>query len=184
LSPDHDIRLVYTRLLAGPADYHFGGFRAVPLSKYQVQYPRPLMAGTRCHMMAMYVVLESYLGMVCDYPEAYEGQDGFEFVKEVPTTWDETKVVNGGVNKFITIARRKGAEWFVGTITDTAAREMEIPMDFLGEGEYTATIYTDSEKCTEDPNLLDKTIRVVTKKDTIRIKAMAGGGQVMHIRKK
>ncbi len=61
-------------------DYHLGGFRAVPDSLFKVQYTRPLMMSTRCHMLAMYVVLESYLGMVCDFPAAYEGQPGFEFI--------------------------------------------------------------------------------------------------------
>jgi alpha-glucosidase len=68
ITPDHDLNIVFTRMLAGPSDYHMGGFRAVPPSKYKVQYTRPLMIGTRCHMLAMYVVLESYLGMVCDFP--------------------------------------------------------------------------------------------------------------------
>lgn len=184
LSPDHDIKLAYTRLLAGATDYHLGGFRAVPLSKYRTQYTRPLMAGTRCHMLAMYVVLESYVGMLCDYPDAYEGQPGFEFLRIVPTTWDETKVVNGEVNKFITVARRKGNDWFVGTITDNTARELEITLSFLGEGEYIADIYTDSDKDNENPNLLNKRTQTVTRKDTIKINAMAGGGEVMYIRKK
>ena len=68
-------------MLAGSTDYHLGGFRAVPDSKFKVQYTRPLMLGTRCHMLAMYVVLENYLQMVCDYPAAYEGEPGFEFIK-------------------------------------------------------------------------------------------------------
>lgn len=62
---------------------------------------------TRCHMLAMYVVLESYLGMICDTPEAYEGQPGFEFLKAVPTTWDQTVVPNASVNKYVTIARKR-----------------------------------------------------------------------------
>jgi alpha-glucosidase len=184
LSPDHDIRLAYTRLLAGATDYHLGGFRAVPLSKYRTQYTRPLMAGTRCHMLAMYVVLESYVGMLCDYPDAYEGQPGFEFLKIVPTTWDETVVVNGEINKFITIARRKGNDWFVGTINDNTARDIEISLNFLGGGEYTADRYTDSQKNNEDPNLLEKKTEAVKRTDIIHLKTMAGGGEVMHIRKK
>jgi alpha-glucosidase len=88
ITPDHDLNIVFTRMIAGPTDYHLGGFRAVPDSLFKVQYTRPLQLGTRCHMLAMYVVLENYLGMVCDYPAAYEGQPGFEFLKMVPTIWD------------------------------------------------------------------------------------------------
>jgi alpha-glucosidase len=107
LSPDHDLNIVFTRMLAGSTDYHLGGFRAVTPDKFKTQYTRPLMAGTRCHMLAMYVVLENALGMVCDYPAAYEGEPGFEFIKEVPTTWDETKVLNAEVDKYITTCKKE-----------------------------------------------------------------------------
>jgi alpha-glucosidase len=85
LSPDHDINMPFTRMLAGSTDYHLGGFRAVPPEKFRTpHYTAPQVLGTRCHMLAMYVVLENYLQMVCDYPAAYEGQDGFEFIKAIP----------------------------------------------------------------------------------------------------
>ena len=86
---DHDISMPFTRLLAGTADYHLGGFRALPKDKFKIQQSNPYVTSTRCHMLAMYVVLESYLGMICDTPEAYEGQPGFEFLQTVPTTWDK-----------------------------------------------------------------------------------------------
>jgi len=184
LSPDHDIHMPFTRLLAGATDYHLGGFRAVPPSKYRMQYTRPLMGGTRCHMLAMYVVLESYLGMVCDYPEAYEGQPGFEFIKEIPTTWDETKVIDADLNEFITIARKKNNEWYVGTITNHAAREISVPLTFLDDSNYIAEIYSDADDVHENPNHLEKKTIPVTKKDIIKIKIAGGGGQVMRISKK
>src|SRR5436853_5385334 len=121
-------------MLAGSTDYHLGGFRAVPADKFKTQYTRPLMAGTRCHMLAMYVVLENYLQMVCDYPAAYEGEQGFDFIKEVPTTWDETEVIDAKVGEYISIARRKGNDWYIGTITNHEAREVKIPLNFLGGG--------------------------------------------------
>ena len=66
----------FTRLLAGATDYHLGGFRSLPRDKFKNQERNPYVMSTRCHMLAMYVVLESYLGMICDTPEAYEGQHG------------------------------------------------------------------------------------------------------------
>jgi alpha-glucosidase len=183
LSPDHDITMPFTRMLAGATDYHLGGFRAVPPSKYRTQYSRPLMAGTRCHMLAMYVVLESYLGMVCDYPEAYEGQPGFEFIKEVPTVWDETKVLGAAINEFITLARKKNNEWYIGTITNHSARELNIPLNFLDDGNYLMDSYTDADDVAEDPNHLNMQTRTVTASDIIKVKLAAGGGQVMRIRK-
>ncbi len=184
LSPDHDINMPFTRMLAGSTDYHLGGFRAVPPSKFRAQYTRPLMLGTRCHMLAMYVVLENYLQMVCDYPAAYEGEPGFEFIKEVPTTWDETRVLDETkAFQLITIARRKNNDWYVGTITDHSSRLLNIPLGFLGDGKYTAEIYSDATDVNENPNHLIKQTKTVTKKDVITIQVAAGGGEVMRIMK-
>ncbi|MEO6328705.1 MAG: glycoside hydrolase family 97 catalytic domain-containing protein, partial [Ginsengibacter sp.] len=87
ITPDDDINIPFTRGLAGCTDYHLGGFRAMPKDNFKVQTLRPHVLGTRCHMLAMYVVLENHMAMVCDEPEAYEGQDGFDFLREVPTVW-------------------------------------------------------------------------------------------------
>ena len=138
-------------MIAGSTDYHMGGFRAVPDSLFKVQYTRPLMLGTRCHMLAMYVVLENYLGMLCDYPAAYEGEPGFEFMRQVPTTWDETKVINAKIGEYITIARKKDNDWYVGTINDHSARDLTISLNFLGDGNYMAEIYSDAEDVSYRP---------------------------------
>jgi alpha-glucosidase len=183
ISPDHDINMPFTRMLAGSTDYHLGGFRAVPPAQFRAQYTRPLMLGTRCHMLAMYVVLENYLGMVCDYPEAYEGQPGFEFIKEVPTVWDETKVVDAGVCQYITIARKNKADWFVGSITDHQPRDLIIPLDFLPEGAYTADIYSDAPDVNQNPNHLNKQTKTVVRNDSLTIHLASGGGAVIHLKK-
>ena len=181
LSPEHDLDIVFTRLLAGATDYHLGGFRAVPPSKFKTQYTRPLMAGTRCHMLAMYVVLESYLAMVADYPSAYEGQQGFDFIQKVPTVWDETRVLNAEVGESVTIARRKGEDWYIGSINNTKARTLTIPLSFLSDGKYTATMYTDAADVDKNPNNLIQRKQVVSKADVITVALAAGGGQVMQL---
>ena len=183
VTPDHDLDIVFTRMLAGSTDYHLGGFRAVPDSLFKVQYTRPLMLGTRCHMLAMYVVLENYLQMVCDYPAAYEGQEGFDFIKKIPTTWDETKVINAKIGEYITIARKKNNDWYVGTINDHSARDLSIPLDFLGDGNYVAEIYHDAPDVNVNPNHLEKETRAVTKKDLVTVRLASGGGMVMHLKK-
>lgn len=183
LDPDHDINIPFTRMLGGSTDYHLGGFRAVPRSKFRAQYTRPLMLGTRCHMLAMYVILENYLGMVCDYPEAYEGQPGFEFIKEIPTVWDETKVLDAKVGEFITIARRNKNDWFIGTITNHSSREIKITFNYLPEGKYIADIYTDAADTNENPNHLTKQSVMVTKENIQNISIASGGGMVIHVRK-
>jgi alpha-glucosidase len=178
LSPDHDINIPFTRMLAGSTDYHLGGFRAVPPEKFTAQYTRPLMLGTRCHMLAMYVVLESYLGMVCDYPEAYEGQPGFDFIKKVPTVWDEIRVLDASVGEFVVIARKKDDDWFIGAITNSSARELSIPLSFLGAGTYQTIVHTDSS---DDPNAVNETIQQFNKDSKLNVRLAAGGGMVAHI---
>lgn len=184
VTPSHDLNIVFTRMLAGPSDYHMGGFRAAVDSLWKVQYTRPLMMGTRCHMLAMYVVLETYLNMVCDYPAAYEGQPGFDFVKTVPTIWDETKVLNAAVGEYITIARRKNNEWFVGSITNNESREISIPLDFLGEGKWIADIYMDATNVGSNPDHLNLETRLVKDTETVQVHLAAGGGSAWRIRKK
>jgi alpha-glucosidase len=181
LSPDHDINMPFTRLLAGPTDYHLGGFRAVPPAKFKTQHSRPLMIGTRCHMLAMYVVLESYLAMVCDYPAAYEGQPGFKFIEDVPTSWDETIVPIAELHEFVTIARRKGQDWFIGTINNTKARAIQLPLKFLPVGNFTAEIYSDADDTAEDPNHLTTTVQTLSNTDTITLRIAAGGGQAIRL---
>jgi alpha-glucosidase len=181
ITPDHDLNIVFVRMIAGSTDYHMGGFRAVADSLFKVQYTRPLMLGTRCHMLGMYVVLESYLGMLCDYPAAYEGEPGFEFVKTVPTTWDETRVLDAVLHEYIIIARRKGADWYIGSINNHDSRTIEIPLNFLPEGEFNATIYTDAADVNEHPNNLVKRDQKVHAGDRLSLTMAGGGGTAIHI---
>ncbi|MFL5772323.1 MAG: glycoside hydrolase family 97 protein [Flavisolibacter sp.] len=180
ITPDHDLDIVFTRMIAGSTDYHLGGFRAVPDSQYRIQYTRPLMLGTRCHMMAMYVVLENYLGMVCDYPEAYEGQPGFEFIKEVPTTWDETRVIDAKLHEYIIIARRKGNDWYIGAINNHQARSITIPINFIQAGNYSVTLYKDVIGA--NPNYIDKEEKKIQRGDKIIVALASGGGMVIHVK--
>jgi alpha-glucosidase len=180
LSPDHDINIPFTRMLAGSTDYHLGGFRAANPAQYKQQYTRPLVLGTRCHMLAMYVVLENYLQMVCDYPAAYEGEDGFEFIRAIPTTWDQIFVPDAVPGEFISIARRKGQEWYLGAISNHQDRIIQVPLQFLGTGKYLAEIYSDADDAFANPNHLNRESREVTGTDRISLKLASGGGAVIH----
>jgi alpha-glucosidase len=181
VKPDHDIMMPFTRLLAGATDYHLGGFRAVPESDYKTQFTRPLMVGTRSHMLAMYVVLESYLASLCDYPQAYEGEPGFEFLKQVPTTWDETRVPDAKVGEYVTVARRKGGDWYVGSLNNSKSRMIKVTFNFLPPGNYTAELYSDAPDVEQNPNHLTKQTKTVSRDDILTIKLAAGGGQVMRL---
>jgi len=181
ITPEDDLNVVFTRLLAGPTDYHLGGFRAVPAAGYRPQFTRPLVLGTRCHMLAMYVILESYLGMVCDYPAAYEGQPGFDFIKAVPTTWDETKAPAAVPGEWVTIARRKGSAWYVGTINNSTPRQVTMPLNFLSPGSYEVTIYRDADDAAAQPNHLIVETRTVQASDTLTATLAPGGGMAVRL---
>lgn len=183
VNADHDISVPFTRLLAGPTDYHLGGFRALPRSEFKIQYVNPYVMSTRCHMMAMYVVLENHLTSLCDTPMAYEGQPGFEVLRTVPGTWDEMHVPLAEFNKYVTVARRNGTDWWVGTLNDGTARTLNLELDFLGEGEYRAEVYTDAPDAEKNPNHLSKEIRTVTRKDKIELPLAVDGGAVLRISK-
>ena len=122
--------------------------------------------------------------MVCDYPAAYEGQPGFEFIKEIPTTWDEIKVIDAKVSEYILIARRKNNEWYIGAINNHEGRWVTIPLRFLGEGKYDAEIYTDADDTNENPNHLILQKQTIAKEDNLSLKLAAGGGLVIHLKKK
>ncbi len=89
--PAHNLDIAFVRMLAGPLDYHQGGMRSVLPENYQPHDKGPSVQGTRGHQLAMYVVYQNHLPMLADYPAAYEGQAGLDFLAEVPATWDETR---------------------------------------------------------------------------------------------
>ena len=119
--------------------------------------------------------------VVCDHPTAYEGQPAFEFIKKVPASWDETRVINARVGDYITIARRRGKEWYVGSMTDWSPRELEIPLSFLGEGEFTAEIYADAADAERNPKNVVVTKKQVNRGTVLKVKLAAGGGNAIRI---
>lgn len=183
VNADHDIAIPFTRMLAGATDYHLGGFRALPRSEFKIQYVNPHVMSTRCHMLAMYVVLENHLTSLCDTPKAYEGQPGFEVLRTVPGTWDEIRVPLAKMNEHVTVARRSGSDWWVGSLNNGAERNLKLELDFLSEGDYQATIYTDAEDVDRNPNHLDRQVRKVTRKDIIELNLAKDGGALLHIRR-
>jgi alpha-glucosidase len=183
ITPDDDLNVVFTRLMAGPTDYHLGGFRAVTAANYKAHYTHPEVLGTRCHMLAMYIVLESYLPMVCDDPTAYEAQDGFDFIKRIPGTWDETRVPVALPGQWAAIARRKNTDWFLGAINSSTARESAVSLSFLPTGRYEATVYTDAADAAVHPNNLTRETRIVQSSDSLSVALAAGGGLAVYLRK-
>ncbi len=175
-TPEHDVMLAFTRMLAGPMDYGPGGFNNVTPADFQPREVKPMVMGTRAHQLALYVVFDSPLMMVSDAPEAYQGQKDFEFIKNLPATWDQIRVVNGRVGEFVTVARQSGREWYLGGITNGDAREVEIPLEFLGPGDYTAEIYADAPDAGVTPKhtaIEQKRLNAATR---LKLSLAPGGG--------
>jgi len=131
----------------------------------------------------MYVVLENYLPMVCDYPDAYIGQPGFEVIKKIPGSWDATKVIAAELDQYVSIARRKNDSWYVGTITNNDARKITIDLKFLSLGKYGAEIYSDAKDANENANHLTKEKKIVDKNTILNLALAPGGGNMIILNK-
>lgn len=142
--PDHLPTVAFTRMLAGPIDFTPGIFN-LKLAPYKEDSQ---VNTTLAHQLALYVVIYSPVQMAADLPEYYEGHPAFQFIREVGVDWEQSKVLNGEVGDYVTIARQeRGSDrWFLGSITDEQSRELEASLDFLPAGSnYVATIYKDGE---------------------------------------
>jgi alpha-glucosidase len=175
-TPEHNLLMAFTRLLAGPMDYHLGGFRAVTRAEFKPHVIAPNVLGTRGHHLAMYVCFDNPNPMVCDYPAAYEGQPGLDFLTTVPTWWDETRVLVGEIGEVLVTARRRGQTWYVGGMAATRARELELPLSFLGPEKFTARVWKDAPESETKPNRLTTESFPAVSNDTLRVRLAAGGG--------
>lgn len=181
VSPVHNTTLPFTRMLAGPLDYTPGAFGNSNLENFVARQQQPMSLGTRAHELALYVVVESPLQMVSDYPEHYAGQHDFEFIKQVPATWDEVRVIEGRPMENITIARRSGKDWYIGSITNWDARDVRVPLGFLDEGKYTAEIYADAPDAATNATHTTFTTQTVDKSTVLDVKMVSGGGNAIWI---
>ncbi len=183
-TPQHNVDVAYTRALAGPTDYHLGGFRSASPAKFVPQSANPHVLGSRCHHLALYVIYENPMPMVSDSPSAYEGQVGFEFLKEVPTTWDETRFLSGQAGEFIVLARRKDRTWYLGGITNGTARDLSVPLDVLGPGEFEVEVFVDGSLSEDEPNAIRRESQIVEGGGKLAVKLAPGGGFVAKIHPK
>ncbi len=176
VTPEHDVTIPFTRMLAGPMDFTPGAFRNAARARFAPADRAPFSQGTRAHQLAMFVVFESPLAMLADYPEAYEGQPGLEFLERVPTVWDETKIPGGRPAEFVVAARRHEREWFVGAMTNWDARDLDVPLGFLGPGSYEAVLFLDGPRAESDGSDTRLERRRVTRGDRLSLHLASGGG--------
>ncbi|GAA0739034.1 glycoside hydrolase family 97 protein [Gaetbulibacter jejuensis] len=184
--PEHLPIVAFTRMLSGPIDYTPGIFNI----KFDEYKPDNQVNTTIAQQLALYVVIYSPIQMAADLVEHYEANpEPLQFIKDVGVDWQQTKVLNGVVGDYVTIARqeRETGNWFVGGITDENARTLDLTFDFLDENQsYEAVIYRDGDKAHWDNNPLDIIIEKieVSKGSNLSVKLAEGGGFAISILKK
>jgi alpha-glucosidase len=181
VTPVHNTTLPFTRMLAGPMDYTPGAFNNTNLENFIGRNKMPMSLGTRAQELALYVVFESPLEMVSDYPEQYKGQKAFDFIKQVPATWDEVRVIDGLPMRYITLARRSGKDWYIGSLTNWEERNSKVPLDFLGDGKYVAEIYADAPDAGSNATHIAFSKRPVDRTTVLDIHMVSGGGNAIWI---
>ncbi|MGC9343986.1 MAG: glycoside hydrolase family 97 catalytic domain-containing protein, partial [Bacteroidales bacterium] len=179
--PSHTTVVPFTRMLAGPFDFTPGIFN----------FDYETVNGTRVNttlakQLALYVIIFSPQQMAADLPENYEGNPAFEFIKNVPCNWSDTKVLNAEIGEYVSIARkdRDSEEWYIGSITNEEARNLEMDLSFLEEGlDYKAQIYADAEDSDykTNPESFKISDSVVNSKMKMKLTLAPGGGTAIRL---
>ena len=180
-SPEHEVTLVYTRMLSGPMDYTPG---VVSLTGKHGQE----IGSTLARQLALYVAIYSPIQMAADLPEHYAGHpDAFQFIKDVAVDWDESRMLAGEVGEYAAIARkvRGGGAWFIGAINDRNPRTLELALDFLDPGKrYRAEIYRDGEGADWKGDARFRFVReakTVARGDALPLWLAGGGGAAVRL---
>ncbi|UYZ65159.1 glycoside hydrolase family 97 protein [Hymenobacter weizhouensis] len=186
--PEHETILPFTRLMGGPMDYTPGIFQ-IKLERWNPTANKGRQVHTTlAKQLALYVTMYSPLQMAADLPEAYEQHlDAFQFIKDVPVDWDDTRVLLAEPGDYITIARQAKSkdEWYLGSITDENARQQQVKLDFLRPGQrYEATIYADGKGAHWEQNPMTYQIRKqkVDSKTVLKLQLAPGGGTAVSIK--
>ena len=183
VTPAHNVTLPFIRMLAGPMDYTPGAMQNVQTKDFRIVSNHPMAQGTRAHQLAMYVVYEAPLQMLSDSPTAYDREpDAMDFLRAVPTVWDDTRALDGKVGEYVLLARRHGTDWFVGAMTNDSARTLTVDLSFLGAGSYSVDATADGINA--DRNAMDykRERRTVSSRDKLTLQLAQGGGYVAILR--
>lgn len=199
MTAEHNTTIPFIRMVAGPMDYTPGAMsNAVGVESFKqidytakadnhgdftIRFNRPMSQTTRVHQMALFTVYESPLQMMADTPTVYRKEaECTDFIAKVPPVWDETKVLHGKVGDYISVARKSGDTWFVGTINDEHPRELTLDLDFLSKGQkYEIEIFQDginADRWAEDYKKVTKTVK---KGDKLAMTLFSAGGYTARI---
>ena len=182
-NPEHNVTLPFTRMFLGPLDYTPGAMVNSGLEKnFQAVFERPMSMGTRCHQLAMYVVYEAPLQMLADSPSRYLREpEIMQLLAPMPTTWDETKVLDAKMADYVVIARRHGRDWYIGAMTDWEPRDLNIDLSFLPAGNFEMDAYQDGANADRLGSDYKKVTSTVTNTSKVTIKMARGGGWAARI---
>jgi alpha-glucosidase len=180
--PKHNVTLPFTRMFLGPMDYTPGAMRNATLNTFAPINHQPMALGTRCHQLAMYVVYEAPLQMLSDSPSEYLREPAImDFLGPVPTTWDDTRVLDARIAEYVLLARRNGSDWYVGAMTDWTPRDLEVDLSFLGEGNFTIDAYQDGANADRKASDYQRTTLPVNNTTKLKIHVAPGGGWAARI---
>lgn len=189
-TPQHNVMIPFTRMLAGPMDYTPGGMDVVMPEHFRPRDDGPMVMGTTCHELAKYVIYDCPLQTLADYPGNYRGHPALPFLRTVPTVWDETKVLEGHPGHYIVMARRHDDEWYLAAMNASntfgdgieRGRSLVLPLNFLPDDTtYEATIITDGDRAATNPRQCEIATRPLTRRHTLRITMHEFGGFVARL---
>lgn len=183
MSPEHNVKLSFTRMLAGQMDYTPGAFLNVTKQEYKNQTPT-VVWNTRAAELSKFVIYESPLTVVCDHPDNILNMPGADFLKIVPTVWDDIRFIGGTPDSYIALAKRNGDTWFVGMMNNSQGKTVDIKLDFLPEGNYEMTTWTDGRNANIHPKEIQLKKQTVKKDDIYKVILANNGGFVATIKKK
>lgn len=182
VTPEHNVTLPFTRMVAGPMDYTPGAMINFHEKDHKVWFNLPASVGTRCHQLGMYVVYESPLQMLADSPSNYYREEKcMDFFSQVPVVWDETRVLKASVGEYIVVARRSGNTWFIGGMVGKKGQKFDITLDFI-KGNKTLTCWEDGVNVDLQAQDFACRTKKVKQGDTITISMYDGGGYVAIIK--
>lgn len=185
-TPDHNLMLPFIRMVAGPMDYEPGILDNATKKTFRPIEEKVMAPGTRCHQLAMFVVYESPIQIFSGNPSQGLMEPSFmELLGSIPTVWDETKVIDGKVGEYIITARKKGDDWYIGSMSNWNPRELKLPLDFLdATAEYNAVTCEDGINADRYASDYRMSETKYTNKDTVTIKLAPGGGFMLRLRKR
>jgi alpha-glucosidase len=183
VTPEHKVTLPFTRYLEGPADFTPGGFLNRQPEAFRTNVKPTQVQGTRAAELALFVVYDSPVACVCEHPDRLRNQPGTDFLKIVPTVWDDTRVLDGVVGRHIVMARRSGDEWYLGALTNEDGREISVPLDFLGDGQWKLSMWQDAADADQNAEHLKTRQRTVSADDTLVLELAPAGGCVARFEK-